>query len=228
MASSADKALVLLSGGLDSATCLYWAKKRFSDVTAITFNYFGRVEGEKRATSKLADSAGVSRIIEIELPFVKEASDFFRGKPKPPKAKLPLPSSYVPARNMMFYSIAAYHAEFLGVKSIVGGHNLHDTELFKDASREYIDGLNALLKKGCLLCNGGVSDGSRGAYSIVLPLAKMRRREIIRLALRLKTPIELTWSCHRDGRTHCGRCYACRQRLEAFGSLGLVDPALAG
>ncbi|HJS81779.1 MAG TPA: 7-cyano-7-deazaguanine synthase, partial [Nitrososphaera sp.] len=77
-----DKALVLLSGGLDSATCLYWAKKKFSEVTAITYNYFGRVDSEKRATAKLADSAAVSKIIEIDLPFVKEASDFFQGKQK--------------------------------------------------------------------------------------------------------------------------------------------------
>jgi 7-cyano-7-deazaguanine synthase len=62
-------------------------------------------------------------------------------------------------------------------------------------------------------------------YKILLPLSEMNRKEIIRLAIRLKAPIEQTWSCHRDGRVHCGRCYACKQRLEAFSSLGLQDPA---
>ena len=212
----ADKALVLLSGGLDSATCLYWAKKRFAEISAITFNYSGRVEGEKRSTAKLADSAGVVRLIEIDLPFVEEASDFFERKKG--HLKKGVPSSYVPARNMMFYSIAAYHAEFLGVMSIIGGHNLHDVELFKDASLGYIEKLNALFRESCLLCNGR-------EYKIVLPLAEMKRVEIIRLAMRLKAPIELTWSCHADGMTHCGSCYACTQRLEAFSSLGISDPA---
>lgn len=211
-----DKALVLLSGGLDSATCLYWAKKKFSEVTAITYNYFGRIEGEKRAAAKLADSAAVSKIIEIDLPFVKEASDFFEGKQEQ-GANGPW-SSYIPARNMMFYSIAAYHAEFLGVKSIVGGHNMHDIEFFKDASKGYMDKMNALFKEGCLICNGS-------AYKIALPLARMKRRGIVQLALRLNVPIELTWSCHKDGRAHCGSCYACRQRIEAFSSLGIPDPA---
>ncbi|MGI0038086.1 MAG: 7-cyano-7-deazaguanine synthase [Nitrososphaera sp.] len=211
-----DRALVLLSGGLDSATCLYWAKKRFSEVTAITYNYSGRIEGEKRAAAKLADRAGVSRIIEIDLPFVKEASDFFDGKQE--QGGSGPWSSYIPARNMMFYSIAAYHAEFLGVKSIVGGHNMHDVEFFRDASKGYMEKMNALFKEGCLLCNGSM-------YKIALPLARMRRREIVKLAVRLHVPIELTWSCHNDGRAHCGNCYACRQRVEAFNSLGIRDPA---
>jgi 7-cyano-7-deazaguanine synthase len=211
-----DKALVLLSGGLDSATCLYWAKKRFSEVTAITYNYFGRIESEKRAAAKLADSAGVSKIIEIDLPFVKEASDFFEGKRK--QGGNGLWSSYIPARNMMFYSIAAYHAEFLGVNSIVGGHNLHDVEFFRDASKGYMDRMNALFKEGCLLCNGSM-------YKIALPLSRMKRRGIVQLAIRLNVPIEITWSCHKDGKVHCGNCYACRQRMEAFSSLGIPDPA---
>ena len=212
------KALVLLSGGLDSATCLYWAKKKFSDVSAITYNYFGRIESEKRASAKLADSAEVSELIEIDLPFVMEASDYFRGKQE--QDGTGLWPSYIPARNMMFYSIAAYHAEFLGVKSIVGGHNMHDVEFFKDASRGYMDKMNALFKEACLLRNGSV-------YKISLPLARMRRKGIIQLAARLQVPIALTWSCHRDGLEHCGNCYACRQRKEAFNSLGIADPAFA-
>jgi 7-cyano-7-deazaguanine synthase len=213
----ADRALVLLSGGLDSATCLYWAKQRFSDVSAISFNYFGRLGREKHAAAKLADAASLSSLIEVDLPFVKEASDYFQDKHKITSDSL---SAYIPARNMMFYSIAAYHAEFLGVKSIIGGHNKHDVEFFKDASKSYMDGMNALFKKGCLLCNDG-------AYRITLPLAGKTRKEIVRLALRLKAPIELTWSCHRDGPSHCGACYACRQRKEAFRSLGIPDPAFS-
>jgi 7-cyano-7-deazaguanine synthase len=212
-----NKALVMLSGGLDSATCLYWAKEKFSNVSAITFNYFGRLEQEKHAAAGLAKGAGVSELIQVDLPFVKEASDFYDGrlKKQDPDA---LWSSYVPARNLMFYSIAAHYAEYLGASRIIGGHNLHDVKFFKDASKDYIEKLNALFKEGCLLCNGQ-------AYRILLPLSELNRKEIIRLAIKLKVPVEQTWSCHREGRVHCGRCYACRQRLEAFHSLRLKDPA---
>jgi 7-cyano-7-deazaguanine synthase len=213
-----NKALVMLSGGLDSATCLYWAKEKFSDISTITFNYFGRLVQEKRAAAKLVKAAGVNDHIEIDLPFVREASDFDNRRLKNPDSEGELLSSYVPARNMIFYSITAHYAEYLGAKWIIGGHNLHDVKFFKDASKSYIDKLNTLLKEGCLLCD-------EQAYQILLPLAEMNRKQIIRLAIHLKAPIELTWSCHRDGSVHCGKCYACRQRLEAFSVLGLQDPA---
>ena len=215
----ADKALVMLSGGLDSATCLYWARGRFSDVSAITFNYYGRLVQEKCSAAKLARSAGATELIKVELPFVKEASDFYNGRLKKQDSEA-LWSSYVPARNLVFYSIAAHYAEYLGARWIVGGHNLHDVEFFKDASTSYIEKLNALFKEGCLLCNGR-------AYKIVLPLARKNRKEILRLAIKLRTPIEQTWSCHKDGNVQCGQCYACKQRLAAFDSLGLEDPAFS-
>jgi 7-cyano-7-deazaguanine synthase len=215
-----ENALVMLSGGLDSATCLYWAKNRFSEVSVITFNYFGRLQNEKRAAVNLAHSTSIKELIEIDLPFVKEASDFYNG----PLKKLDsdaLWSSYVPARNMIFYSIAAHYAEYLGIKWIIGGHNLHDVQFFKDASKEYIEKINHLFKEGCLLCKGDEP------YQIVLPLAEMNRKEIVQLAIKLQIPIELTWSCHQEGDVHCRQCYACKQRLEAFISLGLQDPAFS-
>jgi 7-cyano-7-deazaguanine synthase len=217
-----DKALVMLSGGLDSATCLYWAKERYSEVIAITFNYFDRLAQEKRASIRLVRAAEVSNLIEIELPFVKEASDFsyyYANQFKDIHSNSHW-SSYVPARNMIFYSISAHFAEYLGVKWIIGGHNIHDTKFFKDASKRFIDKMNILFKEGCLLCK------DNQAYQVVLPLAKMNRKQIIKLAMRLKAPIELTWSCHREGTAHCGTCYSCKQRLEAFNELGLKDPAL--
>jgi 7-cyano-7-deazaguanine synthase len=211
-----DNALVMLSGGLDSATCLYWAKEKFSKVSAITFNYFGRLENEKRAAAILAQRADVKELIEIDLPFMKEASDFYNGHFSKPDSDA-LWSSYVPARNMIFYSIAAHYAEYLGIKWIVGGHNLHDVKFFKDASRGYIEKINSLFQEGCLMCDDR-------PYQIVLPLAEMDRKEVIRLAIKLELPVELTWSCHREGDMHCRQCYACKQRLDAFGSLGLQDP----
>lgn len=215
-----DNALIMLSGGLDSATCLYWAKERFA-VSAITFNYFGRLEKEKRATRLLAGQAGV-QVIEVDVPFVKEASDFGgngNSKVKKENGSDLRWASYVPARNMMFYSIAAHYAEYLDAKWIVGGHNSHDVSFFKDASMAYIEKMNSLFAEGCLLCDGR-------PYKIVLPLAEMDRKAVITLARMLHVPIEMTWSCHQGGEAPCEKCYACTQRLEAFSALGIRDPAL--
>lgn len=237
---SGSSAIVLLSGGLDSATCLYWAKTKFSEVSAITFDYFSRLENEKRATLRLARSANVKELLEINLPFLKEASDFYDGSrlKKKPDSNAFLWSSYIPARNLIFYSIAAHYAEYLGIKWIIGGHNSHDAKFFKDASKDYLEKINHLFKEGCLLCNDGDGEGdssnSRSSnrsqqqpYQIILPLAQMNRKEVIKLAIELKLPIELTWSCHREGNVHCRQCYACKQRVEAFRSLGMDDPVLS-
>jgi 7-cyano-7-deazaguanine synthase len=209
-------ALVMLSGGLDSATCLYWAKKNFSEISVITFNYFNRLENEKRAAVELARRVNIVNFLEINIPFIKEFSDFYNGNHPTPGYDGRL-ASYVPARNLIFYSIAAHYAEFLNIKRIIGGHNIHDGTFFIDATKDYIEKLNLLIKRGCLFCNDD-------PCMILVPLAEMDRKTIINLAIELNVPIELTWSCHNKAKTHCGQCYACLQRIEAFSSLGIKDP----
>jgi 7-cyano-7-deazaguanine synthase len=210
-------ALVMLSGGLDSATCLYWAKKNFSEVSVITFNYYNRLENEKRAAVELARRVNIVNFLEIDIPFIKEFSDFYNGNHPTPGYDGRW-GSYVPARNLIFYSIAAHYAEFLNIKWIIGGHNIHDGTFFIDATKDYIEKLNLLIKRGCLFCNDD-------PCMILIPLAELDRKTIINLAIELKVPIELTWSCHNKGKTHCGQCYACLQRIEAFRYLGIKDPA---
>jgi 7-cyano-7-deazaguanine synthase len=216
--SKSKKALVMLSGGIDSSTCLYWAKKKFSDVLAITFNYHGRIENEKKATAQLARSAAIKNLLEINVPFIKEYSDFCRGLFMDDCDRRL--SSYIPARNMIFYSICAHYAEFLNIKWIIGGHNSHDAEFFRDATKGYIKKINSLLRQGRLV------SGNEPPV-ILLPLANMDRQKIIRLALEIDVPLELTWSCHNEGKTHCRQCYSCSQRLEAFSCLGIKDPVFS-
>jgi 7-cyano-7-deazaguanine synthase len=209
-------ALVMLSGGLDSATCLYWAKKNFSEISVITFNYYNRLENEKRAAVELARRVNIVNFLEINIPFIKEFSDFYNGNHPAPGYDGRW-ASYVPARNLIFYSIAAHYAEFLNIKRIIGGHNIQDGTFFIDATKDYIEKLNLLIKRGCLFCNDD-------PCMILVPLAEMDRKTIINLAIELNVPIELTWSCHNKAKTHCGQCYACLQRIEAFSSLGIKDP----
>jgi 7-cyano-7-deazaguanine synthase len=213
-----SKALVMLSGGIDSATCLYWSKKKFSDVLAITFNYHDRIENEKKSAADLAKRAAVANLLEIDIPFIKECSDFYNGCYETnDDGRL---SSYIPARNLIFYSISAHYAEFFDIKWIIGGHNSHDAKFFKDATKGYIQKINSLFQQGRLI-------RSDEPCEIVLPLADLDRKKIINLAIELKVPLELTWSCHAKGESHCGECYSCLQRLEAFNSLGIKDPVLS-
>ncbi|HET7148959.1 MAG TPA: 7-cyano-7-deazaguanine synthase [Candidatus Nitrosopolaris sp.] len=209
-----SKALVMLSGGLDSATCLYWAKEKYSDVSAITFNCYDRLQKEKESAAQLAKRASISNFLEIDIPFIKEYSDLQIGRSQKSDSRWP---SYVPARNLIFYSIAAHYAEFLNIKWIVGGHNSHDGSFFKDATNNYLEKINSLFKHGCLLSNDD-------PCVIVTPLLKMNKKRIINLAIHLKVPLEVTWSCHTKARRHCGECYSCKKRLDAFRSLGMKDP----
>jgi 7-cyano-7-deazaguanine synthase len=214
-----SKVLVMLSGGLDSATCLYWAKGKFSQVYAITFDYFDRIENEKKATLALAKNASTLELFRINIPFIKESSDFDRGR-YTPLTKDKRWSSYIPARNLIFYSIAAHYAEFLDIKWIIGGHNKDDSLFFKDSTASFIKDMNSLINQGCLFCDGK-------PCTIVAPLADLDRIGIINLAIKLKVPLDLTWSCHHAGETHCGRCYACESRSEGFRFLRLTDPAIS-
>ncbi len=217
--SKSKKALVMLSGGIDSSTCLYWAKRKFSDVLAITFNYYGRLKNEKKATVQLARRAAVTNLLEVNLPFIKEYSDFYKGHLLQEQSDLRI-ASYIPARNMIFYSICAHYSEFLDIKWIIGGHNSQDAEFFKDAAKGYIKKINSLLKQGRPIIG-------RNTPTILLPLVNMDRQKVISLALKIDVPLELTWSCHNEGETHCGQCYSCSQRFVAFKSLGIKDPVFS-
>ena len=208
--SMSEKAIVLMSGGLDSTTCLYWAKDRFDEVYAITFNYFHRIDGEKIATRNITRLLGV-RLIEVQLPFIKEQSEYsnvaerFACQPA---------NSYIPLRNLIFYSISGYFAQLNNIQNIVGGHNAGDGKIFKDATGSYFSRMNELIKQGLL---------SSAECNILLPLKRKSKVDVIRLGLKLRIPLGLTWSCHRAGTVHCGNCYACQQRLDALKILGRSD-----
>ncbi len=206
-----ERALVLLSGGIDSATCLYWAKSKGYEVYTLTINYYNRWVKEVEAARLIAKGAGVE-LIELDLPFVKEAFNLYGySNYKDDDLRWPF---YIPSKNLLFYSIAAHLAEYMHVRWIVGGHNRDDTLFFNDASKEYIDGINRLFKQGFML---------NEPAEIVTPLADLSKVEVVRLALQLGVPLEHTWSCHRRVEKHCGRCHGCISRLEIFKSLGVKD-----
>ncbi len=129
-----------------------------------------------------------------------------------------VPDSYVPARNIIFYGVAAGWAETLDADWIIGGHNQIDHQHYPDSRPEFIEAMNRAIKLGTFI-------GGRKALEIITPLAGLSKVEVVKMALELGVPLHLTWSCHGNNDKACGHCYACRARGEAFNKLSIEDPA---
>jgi len=210
------KALVLLSGGIDSAVCLWWTRRQGWEPLALTVDYFERPAAERGAIRSLMAAAGAKGLVEIPLPFLKETADLMAdglGNPLLREA----PDSYIPARNLVFYALAAYYAEALGASRIVGGHNGLDPNTFPDASPEFFRHVDSLYRLG-------LWSYPKAPVAIELPLAGKPKEEVVRMGLDLGVPFEHTWSCYFDGERHCGRSPSCLERKAAFQSLRLPDP----
>ncbi|MEA3199016.1 MAG: 7-cyano-7-deazaguanine synthase [Thermoplasmata archaeon] len=197
------RALVLVSGGLDSTVALWWARQACSEVVPLTFHYPGRPRGEKKATREIAALAGL-KPIEAELPFLHEAADVDASRKQARFAAAP--PGYIPARNALFYAAACYQASVLGCEMVVGGHNAEDAARFPDASRAFFADLQALLHRG-LWSGPGVP-----APRLEMPLIGLDRDGVVTLGVGLGAPIDATWSCYEDGEGPCGACPACVRR----------------
>ena len=211
-----EKAVVLLSGGIDSAVSLFWAKSQGLDVRPLTFHYHRRPPQEVVATKALMAAAKLPRLVEMDLPFLREVDDL-RGDGLENKALLGSPEGYIPARNMVFYALAAYVAEPLGARWVIGGHNGSDPDSFPDASPEFFRLFNSMYRLG-------VWSYDRTPAEIILPLSGKSKVEVVRLGLDLGVPFESTWSCYWDHEVQCGTCASCTERREAFKALGVKDP----
>lgn len=202
-----EKVVVLVSGGLDSAVALWWALKKGWEIHGLSFNFHKRNPREIEASRRLCEEGKVSDHIVVDLPFLKEASDL---EPSARERLQRISPAYIPRRNMVFYSIAGYWADVLGASKIVGGHNDEDAMTFPDASSRFILNLNKLLE-------------SPPGPEILTPLINLRKDQVVKLALELGAPIELTWSCYGERPVHCGRCQACVARKEAFAKAAVPD-----
>lgn len=210
-----EKSILLLSGGIDSAVALHWAVHKGYEVVALSFNYDLRPEQEKKAAKKLVDNLNI-KLIEVPIQYMKEAIDLRMEGFSIPCA-VNAPEGFIPSRNLVFYSIAAYYAEIYGCKLIIGGHISVDPIKFPDAAPNYFRTLERLINKG-------KHKRDESIIKILLPLSKMTKMDVINLGNDLDVPFEWTWSCYSDGEQPCGKCSSCRKRDEAFFNLNYSHP----
>ena len=225
----ADKrAVVLLSGGLDSATILAMAREKGFRCYALTFAYGQRHRREIEAAKKVAESLGAveHRIIDID-PAAFGGSALTDLTIDVPKASANLddpdeiPVTYVPARNTIFLSYALAWAEVLGAFDIFIGVNSTDYSGYPDCRAEFI----AAFEKTANLATAAAVKGE-GRYRIHTPIIDMTKAQIIRTGTELGVDYSLTHSCYdpdEQGQS-CGRCDSCRLRLKGFDEAGLKDP----
>jgi 7-cyano-7-deazaguanine synthase len=222
------KAVVLLSGGLDSATTLAIARRQGCQCYALTFKYGQRHAREIEAARKVANSLGAveHRIIEIDLASFGGSAltdsniDVPKNRPELGESER-IPPTYVPARNTIFLSYALAWAEVLGAFDVFIGANRTDYSGYPDCREEFIEAFERTANLGMAAATEG-----KGRYHIHAPIIQMTKAQIIRAGTELNVDYSLTHSCYDPdelGRS-CGMCDSCRLRLKGFAEAGLKDP----
>jgi 7-cyano-7-deazaguanine synthase len=227
MLEKGKKAVVLLSGGLDSATTLAIARSEGFQCYALTFRYGQRHWREIEAAKKVADFLEVIEHRCIDVGLVQFGGSALTDSAiEVPKDRVDLggsgriPPTYVPARNTVFLSYALAWAEVLGAFDIFIGVNTADFSGYPDCRAEFI----AAFEKTANLATAAATEG-KGRYKIHTPIINMTKREIILTGTKLGVDFSLTHSCYdpdEAGRS-CGRCDSCRLRLKGFAEAGLKD-----
>ena len=221
-------AVVLLSGGMDSATALAVARQHFRRVACLTVIYGQRHRREIRSARRLATHFRIPHheVLQLPLgPLLRSAlTDAQRSLPRAHVGRKPgrIPATYVPARNTILLSIALGYAESIGAEAIYIGANAIDYSGYPDCRPEYFRAFEHLAR---LATRAGVERGQ--AVRIETPLLRLSKADIVRLGERLRVPWEMTWSCYAGGRTPCGRCASCALRARGFAEAGIPDPLTA-
>ncbi len=191
---------------------LYLSKNKGYSNRALTIRFHGMAAGEETAAKSIAKAAGVEEHRFVSLPQLRELSEM-----RAAGRLAGLPPSYIPMKNAIYYSLAAAYAEEVGASYIVGGHNLDDLAMFEDTSDDFFGRLQGALRAGSTRLKGS-------RLRVWRPLKKMPKFRVVGLAHGLGVPLELTWSCHREGTRHCWTCDGCIARTTSFALAGIHDP----
>ena len=217
------KAISVLSGGLD-CTVATSAYSNEYEIHAITFNYGQKsFERELKAAKDICSKMNWSHEV-IDLPWLSKISTSSLNTSEEipevsiddlddlDKSRQTASSVWVPARNMVFTSIAVSYAEALGAEIIIVGWDAEEAATFPDNSKEFLDTFNEL-----------IDVGSPDKIRIEAPAIDLNKEEIVKLGVEVGAPMELSYSCYKGGKKHCGVCESCMRRKRAFKSLGVED-----
>lgn len=217
------RAVVVLSGGMDSTVCAVLAVKEHGPgaVTALHVDYGQRTESrERQAFEGICDRLGITRRLVVRNEALSQigGSALTDSLIEVPEAVAEIGSSvpvtYVPFRNAHFLSVAVSWAEVVGAETIYIGAVQQDSSGYPDCRPEYYEAFNEVIRRGT----------KDGAIRIVTPVIALKKAEIVKLGLELAAPFDLTWSCYSREDTACGVCESCVLRLRAFAAAGTVDP----
>jgi 7-cyano-7-deazaguanine synthase len=219
------KAIVLLSGGLDSATCLLIARRDGYETFAMSFDYGQRHALELDRARSLAQkySARLHRVVRIDFPAAEASAltDRSQSVPKDSLGREAIPSTYVPARNTLFLAHAVAWGEALGIGDIFIGANALDYSGYPDCRPEFLESFAAT-------ANLATKAGSQGKlqFRIRAPLLQLTKGQIVSKAAELGLDFALTSSCYdpSDAGDPCGGCDSCLLRAKGFAEAGLSDP----
>lgn len=222
MKKTNSSALILLSGGQDSTTCLTWALKKFQKVYGITFDYGQRHKIELASAKKIAQICKIplkTYKTDIFQKFTKNALTNQNIAIKISKNKLP--STFVPGRNHIFLSIAAIYAKQLGISDIIAGVCQTDYSGYPDCRDEFIKSLEKTVNLAF-----GNAKKTKDWIKIHTPLMWLTKAETIKLMQQLKRIELLKYSstCYKGKRQACGKCPACKLRLKGFKEARIKDP----
>ncbi|GAB7386376.1 7-cyano-7-deazaguanine synthase QueC [Bacillaceae bacterium] len=216
------KAVVVLSGGLDSTTCMGIAQRKHDELYPLTFHYGQRHAREVEQAKKVAAYYRVPRHQIVNIGFLREIG----GSALTDEAlavrtsgvEEDIPSTYVPARNLIFLSLATAYAEVIAAETIYIGVSAVDYSGYPDCRPAFIEAMTETIN----LATKAGSSGRR--LTIETPLIGLSKAETIRLGMELGVPYHLTTSCYLGGEVACGECDSCRLRIKGFREAGYVDP----
>ena len=221
MTDEAQRAVILASGGMDSATAAFEARERGYDLYFLHTSYGQNTESrELECAREQADYLGVEDVLHVETEHLTRigASSLTDDELEVEDADLDseeVPSSYVPFRNANLLSMAVSYAEATDCDAIFMGAHSEDFSGYPDCRPEFFDAFQRVI-------DVGTKDATE--IELVAPFVEWSKTDIVERGIELQVPYELTWSCYRDEAPACGTCDACAFRLEAFREAGSTDP----
>jgi len=219
------KAVMLLSGGLDSATAGAIAKSEGYELYAISFSYGQRHSKELECAKSVGEALGVADHVTVEFDLRKWGGSALTDNLDVPfdrdeaDMSADIPVTYVPARNTIFLSFALGYAEVVGADTIVIGANQLDYSGYPDCREEYLSAFEMMAN---LATKAAIEDGRK--FRIYAPLLHLSKAEIIKRGIELAVDYSITWSCYMGLKGPCGRCDSCLLRAEGFRKAGMKDP----